>query len=69
MCADNPDVLGDDDEVTPGDVEVSEEDMDKANEKKREGIALYGSGSYEEAVKMFTEAIKLNPGTNTDSNQ
>ena len=44
------------------DAEIDEETVDKANEKKREGISLYNEGDYEKAVQVFTEAIKLNPG-------
>lgn len=55
-----------DPEIPAGDVsadfEVSEENVEKANEKKREGIALLAEGNYEKAIEVLTEAIKLNPG-------
>lgn len=45
------------------DVEVSEENIDKSNEKKREAIHAYNDGKYEEAVAAYTEAITLNPSS------
>lgn len=44
------------------DKEVSEEDMDKSNEKKREAISAFSEGDFEKAVQIYTEAILLNPG-------
>lgn len=41
--------------------EVSEENMDKSNEKKREAIHAFNDAKYEEAVNAYTEAIALNP--------
>lgn len=43
------------------DIEVSEEDIDKSNEKKREAIHAYNDGKFEDAVNAYSEAIKLNP--------
>lgn len=43
-------------------VEVSEENIEKANEKKMEGLSQYSEGNYEKAAQLFTEAIELNPG-------
>jgi stress-induced-phosphoprotein 1 len=34
---------------------------DKANEFKAQGNAAFQSGNFEEAVKLFTQAIELNP--------
>jgi len=44
------------------DKEVSEEDMDKANEKKREAISAFSEQEFEKAIELYTEAILLNPG-------
>lgn len=44
------------------DQEISEENIDKANEKKIEAIGQYGEGNYEKAAELFAEAMKLNPG-------
>ncbi|XP_022612746.1 hsc70-interacting protein isoform X2 [Seriola dumerili] len=42
-------------------VEVTEEMMDLANEKKMEAINALGEGDLQKAMGLFTEAIKLNP--------
>ncbi|XP_072444623.1 hsc70-interacting protein [Chiloscyllium punctatum] len=42
-------------------IEVSEEQMDQANEKKIEAINALSEGNLEKAIGHFTEAIKLNP--------
>uniref|UniRef100_A0A8C9RIZ5 ST13 Hsp70 interacting protein n=1 Tax=Scleropages formosus TaxID=113540 RepID=A0A8C9RIZ5_SCLFO len=42
-------------------LEVTEEMMDQANEKKMEAITALGEGELEKALDLFTEAIKLNP--------
>lgn len=41
--------------------EPSEDDIDKANELRSKAAAAYSEQNYEEAVKLFTEAIELNP--------
>ncbi|KAJ8251600.1 hypothetical protein GJAV_G00223080 [Gymnothorax javanicus] len=43
------------------DIEVTDEMMDQANEKKTEAIMALGEGELEQALGLFTEAIKLNP--------
>ncbi|KAG8235969.1 hypothetical protein J437_LFUL017905 [Ladona fulva] len=43
--------------------EVSEENIEKSNEKKVEAISQFSDGNVEEAVKLYTEAIMLNPGS------
>jgi hypothetical protein len=53
---DEPQPMGDEDK------EVSEEDMDKANEKKREAITAFSEQEFGKAVELYTEAILLNPG-------
>lgn len=45
------------------DHEVTEEDIEKSNEKKREAIELVSDGKFEEAVNAYTEAILLNPNS------
>ncbi|XP_044037371.1 hsc70-interacting protein [Siniperca chuatsi] len=42
-------------------IEVSEQMMDQANEKKMEAINALGEGDLQKALDLFTEAIKLNP--------
>ncbi|XP_023252962.1 hsc70-interacting protein isoform X1 [Seriola lalandi dorsalis] len=42
-------------------IEVTEEMMDLANEKKMEAIDALGEGDLQKAMGLFTEAIKLNP--------
>ncbi|KAG7281173.1 LOW QUALITY PROTEIN: hypothetical protein CRUP_032876 [Coryphaenoides rupestris] len=42
-------------------LEVTEEMMDQANDKKMEAINALGEGDQEKALDLFTEAIKLNP--------
>ncbi|KAI1884544.1 hypothetical protein AGOR_G00227470 [Albula goreensis] len=42
-------------------LEVSDEMMDQANEKKMEAIGALGEGELQKALDLFTEAIKLNP--------
>uniref|UniRef100_H2T291 ST13 Hsp70 interacting protein n=1 Tax=Takifugu rubripes TaxID=31033 RepID=H2T291_TAKRU len=42
-------------------VEVTEEMMDQANNKKMEAIDAQGEGELQKALDLFTEAIKLNP--------
>ncbi|XP_062335690.1 hsc70-interacting protein [Osmerus eperlanus] len=42
-------------------LEVTEEMMDQANEKKTEAIDALGEGDLKKALDLFTEAIKLNP--------
>ncbi|XP_014910908.1 hsc70-interacting protein [Poecilia latipinna] len=42
-------------------IEVTEEMMDQANEKKIEAINALGEGDLQKALDLFTEAIKLNP--------
>lgn len=63
---DVPDEVPEDNDPPIPTGEVSEESVDLANEKKREGISLYAEGNYEKAVETFTEAIKLHPGKNYD---
>lgn len=42
-------------------LEVTEDMMDQANEKKMEAIEALGEGDLQKALDLFTEAIKLNP--------
>jgi len=51
------------DPFVPGiDVTVSEEDKESADAKKMEAINAFNEGNFEEAVKLYSEAIKINPG-------
>lgn len=43
------------------DIEVTDELMDQANEKKIEAINAIAEGDLQKALDLFTEAIKLNP--------
>ncbi|KAL0273420.1 UNVERIFIED_CONTAM: hypothetical protein PYX00_006085 [Menopon gallinae] len=45
------------------DKEVTEEDMEKSNEMKRQAMDLFNEEKYEEAIDAYTEAILLNPST------
>ncbi|XP_063232981.1 putative protein FAM10A4 [Bacillus rossius redtenbacheri] len=62
---DNSGVIEPDDEkpqpMGDADKEVSEEDIEKSNEKKREAISAFAEGDYQKAIQMYTEAILLNP--------
>ncbi|XP_030263093.1 hsc70-interacting protein [Sparus aurata] len=42
-------------------IEITEEMMDQANEKKMDAINALGEGDLQKALDLFTEAIKLNP--------
>ncbi|XP_034259093.1 hsc70-interacting protein [Pantherophis guttatus] len=53
--SDEPQAMGDEN------VEVTEEMMDQANEKKMEAIHALSEGELAKAIDLFTEAIKLNP--------
>ncbi|NWR78935.1 F10A1 protein, partial [Centropus bengalensis] len=53
--SDDPQEMGDEN------VEVTEEMMDQANEKKIEAINALSEGELQKAVDLFTDAIKLNP--------
>uniref|UniRef100_A0A1B6DCL6 STI1 domain-containing protein n=1 Tax=Clastoptera arizonana TaxID=38151 RepID=A0A1B6DCL6_9HEMI len=44
-------------------LEVSEENIDKSNEKKRDAIHAYSEGDYKKAVEAYSEAIQLNPSS------
>ncbi|KAK6172941.1 hypothetical protein SNE40_016495 [Patella caerulea] len=58
-------VIEDDDdempEYAPDDHEITDENIDQANDKRNEALDAFNSGNLEEAVRLFTEAIKLNP--------
>ncbi|XP_023022396.2 putative protein FAM10A4 [Leptinotarsa decemlineata] len=47
----------------PSKEEVSEEDSDKADEKRVEAMSLLSEGNIEKAIEIFTEAIELNPNS------
>lgn len=52
-----------DDPLPQGDasVEVSEENMDKSSEKRGQAMEAQSEGKLDEALKLWTEAIELNP--------
>jgi hypothetical protein len=54
--SDEPQAMGDSDK------DVTEEDIEKSDEKKREAIEAFGEGDYAKTVALYTEAILLNPG-------
>jgi suppressor of tumorigenicity protein 13 len=62
MWIPEPDTPGEQEMGNP-DAPVSEEDMDKSNEFKREAVGLYGEEKFEECAAKYTEAIKLNSGS------
>lgn len=41
--------------------EVSDDDMSRANDLKNEALAAQRDANYEEAIRLFTEAVKANP--------
>uniref|UniRef100_A0A915HI21 STI1 domain-containing protein n=1 Tax=Romanomermis culicivorax TaxID=13658 RepID=A0A915HI21_ROMCU len=44
-------------------VEVTEDMIEKSNDKRSEAVAAFSEGKYDTALKCFTEAIILNPGS------
>ncbi|XP_062597484.1 hsc70-interacting protein-like isoform X3 [Saccostrea cucullata] len=62
---DNTGVIEDKDTELPEDgddsKEVTEEEMDSANEMRGQAMAAFSEGNFDEALKLFTEAIKINP--------
>jgi len=54
--SDEPQAMGDSDK------DVTEEDTEKSDEKKREAIEAFGEGDFAKTVTLYTEAILLNPG-------
>jgi suppressor of tumorigenicity protein 13 len=55
--SDEPQAMGDSDK------DVTEEDIEKSDEKKREAIEAFGEGDFAKTVTLYTEAILLNPGS------
>lgn len=43
--------------------EMSDEEMEKFDEKRSEAMSTFSEGEWEKAIEMFTEAIKLNPNS------
>ncbi|KAL6728092.1 hypothetical protein Aduo_009900 [Ancylostoma duodenale] len=41
----------------------SDEDIEKANEERDKAMSAFSEGNFEDAVKHFTDAIELNPGS------
>lgn len=44
-------------------VEVTEDMIEKSNDKRSEAASQFSDGKYQEAFEAYTEAIKLNPGS------
>jgi hypothetical protein len=42
--------------------EVTEEDVEKSDEKKREAVEAFAAGEFRKTIDLYTEAILLNPG-------
>lgn len=56
-----PDKLDENQKMGDPSKEVSEEDSDKADEKRMEAMAQLSEGNIEKGIELFTEAIELNP--------
>lgn len=42
--------------------ESSEEDLDKADDLRRQAMDAFGQGEIDNAIDFYTKAIELNPG-------
>ena len=60
-CVAEPD-SGEAQAMGDADKEVTEEDMEKSDNKKREAIDAFNEGEFQKAADIYTEAILLNPG-------
>lgn len=56
-----PDELDPKQSVADPNKEVSEEDVDKADEKRREAQSQFSEGNFDKAVELYNEAIEINP--------
>ena len=45
------------------DNQATEDELEKANEARDRAMAAFSDGNFEDAVKEFTTAITLNPGS------
>lgn len=54
--SDEPQPMGD------AEKEVTEEDIEKSEEKRREAVEAFGEGEFKKTIDIYTEAILLNPG-------
>ncbi|KAK6740591.1 hypothetical protein RB195_008816 [Necator americanus] len=43
--------------------EATDEEIERANEERDKAMAAFSEGNFEDAVKHFTDAIELNPGS------
>ncbi|XP_076265964.1 putative protein FAM10A4 [Rhynchophorus ferrugineus] len=57
------DKLSDDQKMGNSTKEVTEEEADKADEKRREAMSEFSAGNYDKAIALFTEAIEINPNS------
>ncbi|KPJ11127.1 Hsc70-interacting protein [Papilio machaon] len=55
------DSIGDDQLMGDSNKEPSDEDRDKSDEKRSEAMRAFSDQQFEEAIKLYTEAIQLNP--------
>lgn len=44
-------------------IEITEDMVEKSNDKRAEAASQFSDGNYQEAFEAYTEAIKLNPGS------
>ncbi|XP_076445982.1 hsc70-interacting protein-like isoform X2 [Babylonia areolata] len=62
---DNTGVISDDDEDMPEyadvNIEVTDDMIDQASDKRNEAMDAMAEGRFEDCVQLFTDAIKLNP--------
>lgn len=61
LCFTEPDEL-EDITLPDSEKEVSDDDLEKSNEKKTEAVQAFQSGEFDNAIKLYTEGITLNPG-------
>merc|ERR1719412_1509460 len=59
----DPNPLGEQEMGDPNKKELSDEEMDKFDEKRGEAMQAYSEGEWEKAIGLFTEAIKINPNS------
>merc|ERR1719340_22174 len=59
----DPKPIDEQDMGDPDKKELSDEEMDKFDEKRGEAMSAYSEGEWEKAIGLFTEAIKINPNS------
>lgn len=58
-----PDTETEHDMGDPNKKEMSDEEMEKFDEKRSEAMSTFSEGEWEKAIELFTEAIHLNPNS------